>query len=165
MRHLLMIGLIALTGCGDKSMTEQKRYRIYGAAQSSPGETRGLPMHVVAQGDLARDEKAAAPPPVDTALLARGQERYEIYCSPCHGLDGNGRGAVVERGFPQPPSYLAQRLVAAPARHFYDVITNGYGVMFSYAARVDPSDRWAIVAYIRALQLAQQDNLSPREQP
>ena len=85
-------------------------------------------------------------------LLARGQERYGIYCSPCHGLSGNGDGMIVRRGFPAPPSYHSARLRAAPAKHFFDVITNGYGVMYSYAARVEPRDRWAIVAYIRALQ-------------
>jgi mono/diheme cytochrome c family protein len=88
-------------------------------------------------------------------LLKRGQERFNIDCSPCHGLDGKGDGIVAERGFPHPPSYFDARLMAAPASEFYDAITQGYGAMYSYAARVEPRDRWAIVAYIRALQLSQ----------
>ena len=88
-------------------------------------------------------------------LLLRGQERYDIYCLPCHSAVGDGDGPVVRRGFPAPPSYHQPRLIAAPDRHFYDVISHGYGVMFPYADRVAPADRWAIVAYIRALQLSQ----------
>ena len=88
-------------------------------------------------------------------LLRRGQERYDIFCVPCHSPIGDGDGPVVRRGFPAPPSYHEPRLVAAPDRHFYDVISNGWGVMFPYADRVAPADRWAIVAYIRALQLSQ----------
>ena len=97
---------------------------------------------------------ARTPPPVTPALLARGRERFDIFCAPCHGLDGTGDGRVVQRGFPHPPSYLSGRLRDAPADHFLDVITNGFGVMYPYADRVAPADRWAIVAYIRALQLA-----------
>lgn len=88
-------------------------------------------------------------------LLQRGRERFDIYCAVCHGLAGDGNGEVVQRGFPAPPSYHTERLRNAPIGHFYDVITNGYGVMYSYAARVEPEDRWAIAAYIRALQLSQ----------
>jgi mono/diheme cytochrome c family protein len=99
--------------------------------------------------------ESTAPPPVTQALLARGQQRYEIYCLPCHSPVGDGDGPIVRRGFPQPPSYHEQRLRDAPDRHFYDVMTNGYGIMHSYADRVAPQDRWAIVAYIRALQLSQ----------
>ena len=113
------------------------------------------PTGVVAHGDIARAKAAADPPEVTPTLLRRGQERYEIFCTPCHGLAGRGDGMIVARGFPAPPSYHTARLRAAPARHFFDVITNGYGVMYSYAARVPPEDRWAIVAYIRALQLSQ----------
>ncbi|MGC9997485.1 MAG: cytochrome c [Terriglobia bacterium] len=95
------------------------------------------------------------PFPITRQVLERGRERFNIYCSPCHDYTGSGRGLVVQRGFPPPPSYHIDRLVKAPAGHFFDVITNGYGAMYSYAARVDPQDRWAIVAYIRALQLSQ----------
>ena len=87
-------------------------------------------------------------------LLNRGRERFEAICSECHDRTGSGNGMVVQRGFPQPPSFHVDRLRNAPIGHFYDVITNGYGVMYSYAARVEPEDRWAIAAYIRALQLS-----------
>jgi mono/diheme cytochrome c family protein len=108
---------------------------------------------------VLRDQQAEAaqanPYPVTLQLLRRGQERYTIYCLPCHSALGDGDGRVVRRGFPAPPSYHSERLRAAPDRHLYEVITHGYGVMYPYADRVEPSDRWAIVAYIRALQLSQ----------
>jgi mono/diheme cytochrome c family protein len=93
-------------------------------------------------------------------LLERGRERFNIYCAPCHGQSGDGAGMVVQRGFPAPPSYDTEALRAAPDSHFYDVITDGYGVMYPYADRIGPNDRWAIIAYIRALQLSQS---APRE--
>lgn len=89
------------------------------------------------------------------ADLERGQERFNIYCSPCHGRLGDGHGMVVARGLRQPPSYHDPRLVNAPVGHFFDVMTNGYGAMYSYASRVAVDDRWRIAAYIRALQLSQ----------
>jgi mono/diheme cytochrome c family protein len=89
------------------------------------------------------------------ALLKRGRERFDIYCSVCHGRTGDGDGMIVRRGFRQPPSYHSDRLRAAPAGHFYEVMTNGFGAMPSYANRIEVGDRWAIVAYIRALQLSQ----------
>ena len=92
--------------------------------------------------------------------LARGQERFNIYCAPCHGRLGNGQGMIVQRGFPPPPSYHIDRLRQAPAGYFFDVITNGFGTMYSYASRVTPEDRWKIVAYIRALQLSQKAALA-----
>ena len=93
-------------------------------------------------------------------LLERGRERFGIYCSPCHGLAGDGDGVIVAHGFPAPPSYHIDRLLAAPAQHFYDVITKGYGVMYSYRDRVQPHDRWAIAAYIRALQLSRRAKIA-----
>lgn len=152
------LGLLAfallLSGC-DVSMTQQNRYGTYEPAPifADGGAAQHPPEHTVAQGDLARDDNAKNPPPTTPQLLARGRERFNIYCSPCHGLSGDGAGIVVKRGFPAPPSYQDKRLVEAPASHFYDVITQGYGAMYSYATRVDPKDRWAIIAYIRALQL------------
>ncbi len=101
---------------------------------------------------VARDDVPVPIPPVTLALLERGQQRFDIYCAPCHSRVGDGHGMIVERGFPAPPSYYIARLREAPVQHFYDVITHGYGAMFPYADRVAPSDRWAIVAYIRALQ-------------
>ena len=113
--------------------------------------------HPVA-GTVARDAPngpVAPPRIIDAALLARGQQRFEIYCTPCHGAAGNGEGMIVQRGFPHPPSFVQGRLRMADAKLFYDAITNGYGAMYSYADRVSPADRWAIIAYIRALQLSQ----------
>jgi mono/diheme cytochrome c family protein len=161
-RTAALIGvLLVLSGC-DVSMTQQNRYDTYAPAALWPDGTsaRPVPAHVVAQGDLERAKEAKNPPEASPALLARGQQRFDIYCSPCHGLDGKGQGMVVQRGFPQPPSYFEARLMRAPASTFFDAITNGYGVMYSYAARVAPRDRWAIVAYIRALQLSQHATLA-----
>lgn len=95
------------------------------------------------------------PLPITPALLARGQERFNINCAPCHSSVGDGDGMIVRRGFPSPPSYHTDRLRNAPDSHFYQVISNGYGAMYPYADRIAPTDRWAIVAYIRALQLSQ----------
>jgi cytochrome c553 len=99
------------------------------------------------------------PMPVTAQVLKRGRERYEIYCSVCHGATGDGNGMIPQRGYPHPPSYHIDRLRQAPVGHYYDVITHGYGVMYSYAARVEPKDRWAITAYIRALQLSHNSRL------
>jgi mono/diheme cytochrome c family protein len=95
------------------------------------------------------------PFPITQADIERGRQRFNIYCTPCHDYTGNGQGMIVQRGFPPPPSFHIQSLRDAPAGHFYQVITNGYGVMYSYAARVEPADRWRIVAYIRALQMSE----------
>lgn len=91
---------------------------------------------------------------VDDAVMARGRERFNIYCSPCHGQTGMGNGMVVQRGYRHPPALSEDRLRDAPPGYFFDVITNGFGAMPDYAAQIRPADRWAIVAYIRALQLA-----------
>jgi cytochrome c553 len=127
---------------------------------------RPIPSHTVARGHLNEDERffsgmmgdrliTTIPMPVTRELLARGRERFDIYCAVCHGRTGAGDGMIVQRGFPRPPSFHEQRLREAPAGHFFDVMTLGYGVMYPYATRVEPQDRWAIVAYIRALQLSQ----------
>jgi mono/diheme cytochrome c family protein len=102
-------------------------------------------------GQLVLDLPVAITP----ALLNRGREQFGIYCAICHGADGYGHGMIVQRGFPAPPSLHSDRLRQAPAGHFFDVMTRGYGVMYPYASRVTPADRWAITAYIRALQLSQ----------
>jgi mono/diheme cytochrome c family protein len=103
-------------------------------------------------GIVARDETPVPVPPVTLALLERGQQRFNIHCAPCHSQLGDGHGMIVQRGFPAPPSYYIDRLRDAPVQHFYEVITHGYGAMYPYAQRVAPADRWAIIAYIRALQ-------------
>lgn len=95
------------------------------------------------------------PFPATRDVLERGRERFNIYCSPCHSRIGDGNGMIVQRGFRRPPSFHEPRLRQAPLGHFYDVISNGFGAMPDYAAQVNPHDRWAIVAYVRALQLSQ----------
>jgi cytochrome c553 len=127
--------------------------------------SRPLPAHTIARGQLEDDEGfytgqigtnlvTTFPIPVTREVLLRGQERFNIYCAPCHGRTGEGNGMIPQRGFPAPPSYHIDRLRQAPVGHFYDVITHGYGVMYPYAARVEPPDRWAIAAYIRVLQVS-----------
>lgn len=170
MRHQPLLIPVTLTiaamlaGC-DQSMTEQPRYTAYAPASIfENGSSAQLPPEgTVPQSAAAYADAAANPPDVTTALLARGRERFGIFCSPCHGLDGYGDGMVVQRGFPAPPSFHSDRLRASPASHFFDVITRGYGVMYSYAARVPPGDRWAIIAYIRALQLSQHATVAQAE--
>lgn len=158
---LAMCFAILTAGC-DVSMTHQRKFKTYAPAKlwADGASARPLPDHVVAQGDLERDAIADNPPPITPQLFERGRDRFDIFCAPCHGLDGYGDGIIVKRGFPQPPSYHDNRLLVAPAKHFYDVITKGYGVMYSYAARVEPADRWAIAAYIRALQLSRNATLA-----
>ena len=109
---------------------------------------------------------SAFPFAVTREVLSRGRERYDIFCAPCHGLAGDGDGVIVQRGFRAPPSYHLDRLRSAPASHFFDVITSGFGAMYPYGYRVPIADRWAIVAYIRALQLSRQgtiDEVPPAE--
>jgi mono/diheme cytochrome c family protein len=161
-RVLVAIALsLPLAACG-LSMTQQRKYTTYAPASfwSDGTSARLLPSHVVAQGDVVRHDQETSPPPVTLALLERGQQHFNIYCAPCHGLAGDGDGIIVAHGFPAPPSYHIPRLLGAPAQHFYDVITDGYGVMYSYANRVDPHDRWAVAAYIRALQLSRHINIA-----
>ena len=99
------------------------------------------------------------PMPVTKALILRGEQRYNVYCTPCHDRTGNGNGMIVRRGYRRPPTYHSDRLRQQPNGYLYDVITNGFGAMPDYAAQIQPEDRWAIVAYIRALQLSQQASI------
>jgi mono/diheme cytochrome c family protein len=122
------------------------------AAPVTGVDAQGKPL---AQAGAAAAPGFANPLPITPALLARGQDRFNIFCAPCHSRAGDGDGMIARRGFPAPPSYHTARLRHAPDSHFYDVISHGYGVMYPYADRVSPHDRWAIVAYIRALQLSQ----------
>ena len=150
-------GLSIALGACDNMANQPKRlpYELpYGAEANWPA--RPPP------GIVARDEQMGqpAPPPVTMALLEHGQERFDIYCAPCHSRVGDGRGMIVQRGFPAPPSYFIERLQKAPVQHFYDVITNGYGAMYSYADRTAPADRWAIIAYIRTLQASASASLA-----
>jgi mono/diheme cytochrome c family protein len=155
MKIALLLALsFVVTGCDDQSMRQQNRYDTYAPSKLWPNgsEAQALPEGVVAQGDIERARQISQPPPVTPSVVQTGRQNFDVFCSPCHGLAGDGDGMIVQRGFPAPPSYHIDRLRAAPAQHFFDVITNGYGVMYSYAARVPPAERWAIVAYIRALQ-------------
>ncbi len=99
-------------------------------------------------------ESNAFPLPLTVELLQRGEQRYGIYCTPCHGIQGDGMGMVAMRGMKHPPSYHQERLRNVPNGYLYDVITNGFGAMYGYSAQIPPRDRWAIVAYLRALQLS-----------
>ena len=175
---LLLAATLATSGC-ERAMRDMYDQPKQKPDTASPLFDNGLasrappPQSVAhARGDLAatssgrlgqaglRDEQQAnanqrLPERPSRELLQRGRERYTIYCMPCHSAAGDGDGPVVRRGFPAAPSYHSERLRGAPDRHFYDVITHGWGVMYPYADRVAPADRWAIVAYIRALQLSQ----------
>lgn len=130
-----------------------------GSVAFSSGPFAGTSSGRLGSDDVSAQSAALAateqPYAVDMALLERGRERYGIYCAPCHSPVGDGDGWIVRRGFPSPPTYHGDRLRAAPDRHLFDVISQGYGVMHALADRVEPRDRWAIVAYIRALQLSQ----------
>jgi mono/diheme cytochrome c family protein len=106
-------------------------------------------------GKMGNALATSFPMPVTPRLVARGREMFNIECTACHGRDGYGDGIVVQRGFPQPPSYHIDRLRQAPVGHFFVVITDGYGAMYPFGSRISPADRWAIVAYIRALQFSQ----------
>ena len=156
--------LVALLTDGCDNMANQPKvnpYEVYHDT-SNPLPPMRNPPGTVARGE----EPEPRPPPVTMALLERGRQRFNIDCSVCHGFAGFGDGMVVQRGFPAPPSYHIDRLRKAPIQHFYDVITNGYGVMYSYAQRVSPEDRWAVAAYIRALQTAEDvpaSQLTPAE--
>jgi cytochrome c5 len=121
---------------------------------------RPLVENTVAHGAIANDElfvpkeSNAFPLPVNRELLEGGQERYKIFCTPCHGLRGDGNGMVAMRGMKHPPSFHQDRLRQATNGYIYDVVTNGFGAMYGYSAQISPRDRWAIIAYLRALQLS-----------
>jgi mono/diheme cytochrome c family protein len=176
---LICAVLLLFAGCR-QDMYNQPKAKTYSATEFFDNGTSAqpIPPHTVEYHGARQNEAfytgltngvlvAQLPMRLTPALLERGRERYEIYCAVCHGLSGEGNGEIVQRGFPAPPSYHLERLRNAPIGHFYDVITNGYGVMYSYASRVEPADRWAIATYIRALQLSQgmkASELSPNEQ-
>lgn len=158
-------GALAFAGCRNEMHDQPKRGPLKPSAFFMDGSSaRLLPEGVVARGYLRTNQAYfeglvgtnllnEIPISVTRETLERGRERFDIYCSVCHGLSGDGNGMVVQRGFPKPPSFDEPRLRQAPIGHFYRVITHGYGVMFPYATRVPPEDRWAIASYIRALQL------------
>lgn len=156
MRMLIsLLVMLLLAGCDN--MDHQPRYDSYersglfrdGKALQAP------PEGAVSRDDAAFQQRLTERQPLTQALLERGHERYDIYCTPCHDAAGYGNGRIVSRGFPHPPSFHDLRLRTVAPDYVVDVITNGHGVMYSYADRVSPEDRWAIAAYIKALQLSQ----------
>ena len=161
---LLVLILFLLGGCEKlmRDMYEQPKDDTFEASPIFPdGTSARLPV----PGTLAQeDERDGQMPPLNAALLTRGRQRFDIFCAPCHSALGDGDGMLPRRGFPAPPSYHTERLRDAPNRHFYDVISHGYGVMYGYAGRIPVADRWAIVAYIRALQLSQHARLDELSQ-
>jgi cytochrome c553 len=178
-RITLLALLPLLCGCGTDMWTRSKVMPLEPNPTFPDGNSsRPLVADTVARGHAELDTAYyqgrvngrlvdTFPYPVTRQMLDRGQERFDIYCSPCHGKTGAGNGVIVQRGFSPPPSYYSPRLLQEPVGHFYDVITNGYGAMYSYNDRVEPQDRWAIAAYIRALQLSSTQGLSglsPEEQ-
>lgn len=154
---LVLAGAAALAAC-DQRMISQPYDKPYEPSRLFPNGR--VAQHPV-PGTVARTEPVAvlapaAKPPITAALLKRGRERYDAFCAPCHSRTGDGDGMIVQRGFPRPPSYHSEALRNAPDELFVEVITHGYGAMYSYADRVPVDDRWAIAAYIRALQLSRQ---------
>ena len=164
-----LLALLTTPGCDMLDMYDEPRFEPLEASTFFDDGTSARPLvaGTVARGDLREDEAfylgkvdgtyvTELPLDLNRALLLRGQQRFNIYCSPCHGRVGDGNGMIVQRGFRRPPSFTStDRLLNAPVGHFYDVISNGFGAMPSYASRVEPHDRWAIIAYIRALQRSQ----------
>ena len=171
------LGLVLLAGCEKAvhNMYEQPKYRPFVESSLWPDgrSERSLEPGVVAhsagalaasssgrRADLALPDWAApaaagAAPPVTIESLRRGRERYDVYCAPCHSVSGDGDGMVVRRGFPAPENFDAASQRGASDAHLFDVITSGHGVMYAFADRIGPADRWAIVAYVRALQRSQ----------
>jgi mono/diheme cytochrome c family protein len=140
----------------------------YSEAAAGAGGTAGAPAGATAAPAGAGAQAQDFPFPITREVLSVGHLSYDTFCSPCHGLRGNGDGMIVQRGFPAPPSFHTQRLRDVPPGYIYSVITNGFGRMYSYASRVKPDERWAIVAYVRALQLSQNatiDDVPPEERP
>jgi mono/diheme cytochrome c family protein len=169
------VALIVVAGCR-QDMHDQPKYIPLreSAFFSDDRSARPLVEGTVARGHLRDDEllytgkvrgedATLFPFAVDADVMARGLERYNIYCAPCHGRTGQGDGMIVRRGYRRPPSLHQDRLRNAPAGHFFDVITNGFGAMPDYAAQIRADDRWAIVAYVRALQLS--EHATPADVP
>ncbi len=166
--RLVFASALLLTAAACRQdMHDQPKYRgLRGSTFFADGQSaRPLVNNTVARGQLkedvllqtgknGQDDAEVFPFPVTDAVMARGQERFNIYCSPCHGRTGNGDGMVVRRGYRRPPAYSDERIRNTTVGHIFDVITNGFGAMPDYEAQVPPADRWAIVAYVKALQLS-----------
>jgi cytochrome c5 len=167
LRAILLIfsSTIALAGCDytlRQDMANQPRQNTLSPSSlfADGRSERQLLDNTVPRGSVEEDalfvpkDSNAFPLPVTQQLLERGQERYNIFCTPCHGIQGDGLGMVAMRGMKHPPSYHQDRLRQEPNGYIYDVITNGFGAMYGYSAQIPPRDRWAIIAYVRALQLS-----------
>jgi mono/diheme cytochrome c family protein len=163
----LLVLVAGLAGCR-QDMHDAPRYDPYEASAVFPKGSSARPLveGTVARSDVLDDDLLTTgkidgqladefPFAITRADLDRGEQRFDIYCSPCHGRTGEGNGMVVQRGYRQPPSYHIDRLRQAPVGHFFDVMTNGFGVMPDYRTQVPTADRWRIAAYIRALQLSE----------
>ena len=162
----LFVCTLAVGGCGDNTlrqdMANQPRHNPLSPAIFFPDGRSERPVvdNTIVRGATADDALFTAkdsngfPVPLTKELLARGQDRYNIFCSPCHGLQGDGNGMVTLRGMKHPPTYHQERLRNEPNGYFFDVITNGFGAMSGYSMQLEPRDRWAIVSYVRALQLS-----------
>ncbi len=151
----LLLAALLLAGCDRADMVAQGKAKQWDENHFFADRSS---MREPVPGTVARDapdEPAPQPAVITTALLDRGRTEFDIFCSPCHGRSGDGRGMIVQRGFPAPPPLWLPRLEQAKASYLYDVITNGHGVMYSYADRVKSADRWAVIAYVRALQQSQ----------
>lgn len=168
--HLLLLAvapLLCFTACDNLAKGTRLKPEEQSQFFDNGTSARVPPAHSIARGDLRSDTllftgrnpdgslTAKFPWPVTNSVLARGRQQYLAICANCHGADGYGHGIIVARGFPQPPSYHGAKLRAAPVGLYFDVMTNGYGAMFPYATIVSVNDRWAIAAYIRALQRSQ----------
>jgi mono/diheme cytochrome c family protein len=162
---LMSLGAFGFVGCDEtlrQDMANQPRQNPLSPAAIFPDGRSERPIidNTVARGSVEDDalfvakDSNAFPLALTQELLARGQDRYNIFCSPCHGLQGDGQGMVTMRGMKHPPTYHQERLRNEPNGYFFDVITNGFGAMNGYSAQLNPRDRWAIVAYVRALQLS-----------
>jgi hypothetical protein len=160
---------LLLTGCSLKQdMAQQPKNRPLSPSDffNDGRSERPLLENTVARGSVTEEEMVVSkesnsfPIPVNQELLERGENRYKIYCTPCHGLQGDGNGMVALRGMKHPPSYHEDRLRHVSNGYIYDVITNGFGAMLGYSAQIPPRDRWAIVAYVRALQLSRNARIS-----
>ena len=169
LRICTIASLFLLAGCSLKQdMALQPKNRPLSPSDffNDGRSARPLVENTVARGSVAEDEMAstkesnAFPLPVSLELLRRGQDRYAVFCTPCHGLQGDGNGMVAMRGMKHPPSYHQDRLRQVPNGYIYDVITNGFGAMLGYSAQLPPRDRWAVVAYVRALQLSRNAKLA-----
>jgi mono/diheme cytochrome c family protein len=156
-RLLAFLLCMAAASCTRSNMDSQPKYHEYESSRLfENGRVLQAPVAgTVARDDLAQEEEAANKPAVTAELLSHGREQYNVFCSPCHDRTGSGRGIVVERGMPQPASFHEQRLRDADDEYFFDAITKGFGAMYSYSSRIRARDRWAIIAYLRALQLSQ----------